>query len=182
MALGHLHVPQKVGGSKFCQYSGSPLPMGFGEANNAKKVILIEFNGNEIDIKDIEVPCFQKLISIDGNLNDIIQKIDELKFINSNAWLEIDYTGKEIEPDLKNKVETEISNTELEVLRIKNSRLIDKVLNQKNIYETLDDLDLNDVFVRCLEANEIEEGKKPEFLALYKEVVKLIKEEDKNAE
>jgi exonuclease SbcD len=182
MALGHLHVPQKVGGSKFCQYSGSPLPMGFGEANNPKKVILIEFIDNEMLVRDIKIPCFQELVSITGDLPEIVQQIEELKLKNSNAWLEIDYTGKEIVPDLKNKIEIETADTSMEIRRIKNTRLIEKVLNQKNTYETLDDLDVNDVFMRCLEANEVEDDKKPEFLALYKEVVKLIKEEDTNAE
>ena len=33
VALGHLHVPQIVGGKDHIRYSGSPVPMGFGEAN-----------------------------------------------------------------------------------------------------------------------------------------------------
>ncbi|MDO7711893.1 MAG: exonuclease subunit SbcD, partial [Pseudomonadota bacterium] len=32
LALGHLHVPQKINDSELKRYSGSPLPMGFGEA------------------------------------------------------------------------------------------------------------------------------------------------------
>ena len=32
IALGHLHKPQKAGGSEFCRYSGAPLPMSFSEA------------------------------------------------------------------------------------------------------------------------------------------------------
>ncbi|MCK5847729.1 MAG: exonuclease SbcCD subunit D C-terminal domain-containing protein [Caldisericia bacterium] len=182
MALGHLHVPQKVGGSTFCQYSGSPLAMGFGEANNTKKVILLDFKNNEMLISDVEIPCFQKLVSITGDLQEIVTRIEELKLKNSNAWLEIEYTGTEILPDLKNQIESETNDTEMEIRRIKNTRIIDKVLNRTNIDETLDDLDVNDVFMRCLEANEVDEDKKEEFLAQYKEIVKLIKEEDINAE
>ncbi len=33
VALGHLHVPQKVGGIEHIRYCGSPLPMGFKEAS-----------------------------------------------------------------------------------------------------------------------------------------------------
>ena len=36
LALGHLHIPQKVNGSETIRYSGSPLPMGFGEANSRR--------------------------------------------------------------------------------------------------------------------------------------------------
>ncbi len=37
LALGHLHVPQRVKGSEIMRYSGSPLPMGFGEAGQNKE-------------------------------------------------------------------------------------------------------------------------------------------------
>jgi len=36
LALGHLHIPQKVGGSEFMRYSGSPIPMGFGVSQAGK--------------------------------------------------------------------------------------------------------------------------------------------------
>ena len=42
-ALGHLHVPQEVNGQGNIRYSGSPLPMGFGEADQQKSVCLVAF-------------------------------------------------------------------------------------------------------------------------------------------
>lgn len=42
VALGHLHVPQRVGQRDWVRYSGSPLPMGFGEAKQQKSVCLIQ--------------------------------------------------------------------------------------------------------------------------------------------
>ena len=44
VALGHLHVPQKVNGSEVIRYSGSPLPMGFGEATQQKSVVIVDFH------------------------------------------------------------------------------------------------------------------------------------------
>ena len=43
VALGHLHVPQRVGGCEHIRYSGSPIAMGFGEARQQKQVLLIQF-------------------------------------------------------------------------------------------------------------------------------------------
>ncbi|MEC5211114.1 exonuclease SbcD [Psychrobacter sp. PL15] len=43
VALGHLHVPQRVGGREHIRYSGSPIAMGFGEARQQKQVLLIQF-------------------------------------------------------------------------------------------------------------------------------------------
>lgn len=43
VALGHLHVPQKVGGREHIRYCGSPIAMGFGEAHQQKQVLLLKF-------------------------------------------------------------------------------------------------------------------------------------------
>ncbi|MFA7231866.1 MAG: exonuclease subunit SbcD, partial [Victivallaceae bacterium] len=53
LALGHLHVPQLVNGSATRRYSGSPLPMGFGEAKQEKSVIVADFSDNKLDVKKI---------------------------------------------------------------------------------------------------------------------------------
>ncbi|MDW7659663.1 MAG: exonuclease subunit SbcD, partial [Bacillota bacterium] len=47
LALGHLHAAQTVGQNTCYRYSGSPLPMGFGEANQQKQVMIIAFTGRE---------------------------------------------------------------------------------------------------------------------------------------
>ncbi len=47
LALGHLHVPQQVGGRPSVRYCGSPLPMGFGEARQQKSVCLVELTPAE---------------------------------------------------------------------------------------------------------------------------------------
>lgn len=42
-ALGHLHRPQKVGGTPVpCRYSGSPLAYSFSESDQQKEVVLVE--------------------------------------------------------------------------------------------------------------------------------------------
>ena len=60
VALGHLHVPQRVGGLETIRYSGSPLPMGFGEAGQRKSVCLAEFQGRAASVQLIDVPVFQE--------------------------------------------------------------------------------------------------------------------------
>jgi len=43
VALGHLHRPQKVGGSPVpCRYSGSPLCYSFSEADRQKEIVIID--------------------------------------------------------------------------------------------------------------------------------------------
>jgi len=73
LALGHLHVPQAVGSTEYIRYCGSPIPMGYGEAIQEKKVVLIDFNSTTPNIQELPVPCFQELVRIVGSLDDIHQ-------------------------------------------------------------------------------------------------------------
>ncbi|ALF58932.1 exonuclease SbcCD subunit D C-terminal domain-containing protein [Psychrobacter urativorans] len=50
VALGHLHVPQRVGGREHIRYSGSPIAMGFGEARQQKQVLLVQFGAAADDV------------------------------------------------------------------------------------------------------------------------------------
>ena len=97
-------------------------------------------------------------------------------------WLEIIYDGEEVVGDLRERLEDAIAGTRIEILRIKNTRIIDRVLGQIHAEETLDDLKLDDVFARCLAAHEIPEKQRPELLRTYNEVIMDLQEDDKNAE
>ena len=56
VALGHLHVPQRVGGREHIRYSGSPIAMGFGEARQQKQVLLVQFDASTVDIAALSNP------------------------------------------------------------------------------------------------------------------------------
>lgn len=182
LALGHLHVPQCVGSIEHIRYSGSPLPMGYGEAKQTKKVILAEFNRGTLHIQEMNVPCFQELVRIAGSLDDIQQKMELLKNSNSRAWLEIEYTGRDIIGNLRETLDEALADSHMEICRIKNKRLIDRVLNTIQDNETLDDLDPGDVFIRCLDAFDLPEQDRGELTASYNEIVQSLHEEDVNAE
>ncbi len=115
LALGHLHVPQKVAQSEFLRYCGSPIPMGFSESNQQKIVLQVSFEGRTPDVAEIPVPCFQPLRRIAGGMEDILEALGQLKLERSNAWLEIEYTGREIVPDISGQVEAAIEGTDLEI-------------------------------------------------------------------
>ncbi len=182
LALGHLHVPQAVGSAEHIRYCGSPIPMGFGEATQGKKVLLVEFNGTTPNIQEVPVPCFQKLIRIVGSLDDIHVKLEELKNEDSHAWLEIEYTGSDIIGNLREILDETLADSSMEIRRIKNRRLIDRVIGTIDGNETLDDLNVNDVFERCLDAFDVPDEDREELTASYNEIIKSLDEEDVNEE
>ena len=182
LALGHLHVPQKVSGLETIRYSGSPLPMGYGEAKQQKIVCQVEFNSSAASVQLIDVPVFQKLERIKGDWDGVSNRILELSATGSNGWLEVIYAGDEVIGDLRERLEAAISGTQMEILRIKNNRIIDRVLRQIHEEETLDDLNVNDVFERCLALHEVAEGQRPELLRTYQEALSSLYEDDLQAE
>jgi len=182
LALGHLHIPQTVGGSDFIRYSGSPLPIGFGEARQEKSVVIVDFSGNAPTVTTIPIPRFQELKTLRGDWPAIARDIEELKFGGSNTWLEIVYEGDEIAGDLRERLDEAIEGTNIEILRVKNSRVLERAMSGMDVDETLDDLDATDVFKRCLESHEVSEDQRPELLSTYQEIIASLNEQDQMAE
>lgn len=172
VALGHLHIPQRLADSEYIRYSGSPLAMGFGEANQKKKMLLVEiFPNAEKNIKEISVPIFQDLMKISGDLNFIKSELVKLIKAESSAWLEIDYTGEEIIPDLKEKLEELVLESKLEICRIRNKKNLNMILQEDSIEEKLEHLDPVEVFNKCLEASQVLESEKALLNFSYREIL-----------
>ena len=182
LALGHLHIPQRVGKSEHFRYSGSPIPMGYGEAKQKKSVVTVEFTNHPLKITLHTVPCFQALEGISGGMDEITQRIDELKSQDSSAWLEIEYTGDKVAGNLRGLIEEAVANTGMEICRIKNKRLVERVLSQTCEDDILDDLDITDVFNRLLDTYQMPADERPALIQAYSEIITFLQEEDTNAE
>ena len=181
-ALGHLHIPQKVNKLDTIRYSGSPLPMGFGEAKQKKRVLIVDIDHDTTTVKQIEVPVFQPIESIQGDWEDIYNRITDLSVENTNVWLEIVYTGDEIISDLQDRLSMSIEDTPLEIIRVKNNLVIERALEQVSIEDSLDSLSEIDVFERCLSDHNIPEEQRQDMMIAYKEILLSIQESDSQAE
>ncbi|MEI7694062.1 MAG: exonuclease SbcCD subunit D C-terminal domain-containing protein [Chlorobium sp.] len=178
LALGHLHVPQRVGGEEHLRYCGSPLPMGFGEAGQQKQVLLVEFADGERKIREIAVPRFQPLERISGDIETITSRMLQLKAEGSCAWLEIEYTGTELAGNLGALLEEVVEGTRLEIRRIKNRRTVAILKQQLSEHESLDELGELDVFERCLNAGKVPDTQRSALVQAYQEIVLSLHEHD----
>ncbi|CAG35256.1 exonuclease SbcCD subunit D C-terminal domain-containing protein [Desulfotalea psychrophila] len=185
LALGHLHVPQRVAGSEVIRYSGSPLPMGFGEASQQKIVVEAEFlPGVEAPprLELVAVPCFQQLATVSGSLEEILIRLAEYRQAEGSLWLQVEYTGELPVADLRQQIESALEGSQVTVLRIKNLNIREQILCQLEDEESLDDLGLEEVFDRCLSAYDLDEGTRAELAASYGEIVRDLLEKDENRE
>lgn len=182
LALGHLHAAQTIGQNPCYQYSGSPLPMGFGEAGQQKQVLSVLFTGCTATVTALPVPCFQPLIRVTGSADQIISRIEELGEQQSNAWIEVEYTGSAALPNLRELVEEAVENTMLEVRRIKNRQISERALAAMNEDENLDELDILDVFLRCIDQNAVPQENRPGLIEAYQEILAELSGADRQAE
>ncbi len=268
VALGHLHVPQRVGGCEHIRYSGSPIAMGFGEARQQKQVLLVQFgierdeatnenliskviddvvekaikpaeksvkkvistsklplmddlfafeeeydiegsesidkkldtnhveensvsltssktlhfnDTNNMQIVSLTIPCFQKLAQVSGDLDTITATIKTMDN-NESIWLEVIYTGDEIVSGLKEQVNAIVEGLAFEVLKTKDDNSYNKVLNQEQTSEALQDLDELEVFERCLTTHEVAETQKESLREAYQQILHSIYHDDSRAE
>tara|TARA_R110002072_G_scaffold170552_2_gene324144 strand:- start:74666 stop:75922 length:1257 start_codon:yes stop_codon:yes gene_type:complete len=185
VALGHLHVPQAVGGLAHIRYSGSPLPMGFGEALQQKSVCIVAFEGHRPDIIQLDIPGFQRLRQLSGNLVSLQSELQALLADGISTWVEVVYTGEDIVPDLREKLLdalVEDSQGLITLLRVKNQRIAIQTLAAQDTEQTLDDLSPQDVFSRCLDAHAVPREQRPELVRLYQEILTQVQESDANAD
>jgi len=182
VALGHLHTPQKVGGSDRIRYCGSPMALSFGEASQRKILCAIDIVGTSTTVHPIEVPVFQHLEQIRGDWPHIQNRLQELTASHSLIWLEILYEGAELIGDLRERVDQIVSGITVKVLRIHNQRIADRILTLASDEETLNDLSELEVFQRCLEAQSVVEEQREELVQTYQEVLLSLQQADLRAE
>jgi exonuclease SbcD len=182
VALGHLHVPQVVGGQAHIRYSGSPLPMGFGEAQQQKRLYRVDFEGRTPTISAIDIPCFQRLERLRGDQAALADALARLADEQQSIWLEILYEGEAIAADLRQWLEAQVEGTALDILRVRNNRVIERVLSRSGEEETLDELSPQEVFARALDAHQVPAAQQGELKTLFHGLLRDLEERDSRAE
>lgn len=172
LALGHLHAPQIVNGKPTMRYSGSPLPIGFAEAEQQKEVICVEFQERQIKVEGHKIPTFQPLRKIRGDWEYIFSELQKEKELQQSTFLEIVYTGSEIiDHHFREQLERVVEGTSIEILKINNERKRNRILIAGENSASLDDLKPIDVFKSLLEAEQIPENDHQDLVSYFQMIL-----------
>lgn len=177
VALGHLHQPQLVGANETRRYCGAPLPMTFAESARAKQVSVVDFSTDTVKVSAIEIPVFQRLKKLAGDWAAIKKSVEELNAEECSVWLEIEYNGDELIPDLREKL-AEIASDKLEILKVSNSNFYQAALRGLDAFESLESLDEREVFLRLLDLRQVPEEQRGELWGAYDEVLRQLHENE----
>lgn len=181
IALGHLHIPQCVGGCDFIRYSGSPLVMGFGEAGQQKSVCIVEFNGRKRQITTYPVPSFRKIARISGDKKTIQTEIERLIQEGEEVYVSVTYTGHEYIDNVMSLVQDIIGDSSIiRCLDSQNKQIIE--CNEKteisNIQRmTLDDLSEHAVFERLLDKMNVDSKNRESLTDTFNELLIMVQNE-----
>lgn len=180
VALGHLHVPQSVFGQERIRYSGSPIPMGFGEAGQEKSICVVEFEKGLTSFQRHPIPVFRQLEQVRGDWPTIKARLSELAMAGKAAWLEVTHEGADVLGNFVERLEQLTKETELEVLSKKdNSRPLRSSPAPPPI--ELKEQTPEQVFELCLSKLQVPQEQWPELKQCFAEISQQHDEHDPQA-
>lgn len=175
IALGHIHRPQKVGGQEHIRYCGSPLALGFDEAQQQKEMLLVDLGADGLQaVTPLPVPCFQGMVAIAGTLADLPAQIGAAAAQGTRerpTWLEVTVAADDYLADLPARIEKLTEGWPVEVLRIRRQRGNAAARLEAVASERLDELDPHEVFARRLQQEELDTELRQALLERYRAVV-----------
>ncbi|MBL9133298.1 MAG: exonuclease SbcCD subunit D C-terminal domain-containing protein [Verrucomicrobiaceae bacterium] len=171
-AHGHLHRPQKVAGLETIRYSGSPIPLSFSEAADAKCVVIIDTQthspapillsinpsdrqkneGRRMDICTVPIPTTRQLIRATVNRATLAA---DLQSVPAGSWAEITVKLDTPEPDLDRQVR-EAAAGRFDVLKVLADLPTTAATPWQPTGPALHDLQPRDVFRELLQEKQIE--------------------------
>jgi exonuclease SbcD len=187
VALGHLHLAQKVGANNHIRYSGSPIPLSFDESQYLHQVVQVDIEkGQPVTTNAIKIPRSIKLLRIPNSkdfavLSDALAHLEQMDFepdlpMEQRPFVELRIRLEKPEPGLRQQVEEVISKLPVRLLKISTAYSgSDKSLADVKIEERLEELQPLDVFQRCYQNKFDREA--PEIMtAMFNDLLESLKE------
>ena len=174
VALGHLHRAQLVNKVHHIRYSGSIIPLSFGEVLDKKSVYILHFEKDQMtNIEAVKIPRFRALISVEGVIEKVkarLEKINEDRKGELIPWVEVLVEVEETIPNLDGELRDLTKEFWLELLKIrtkKQHQSLDKLAASVN----LDDLSPLEVFEKkCDSEGEMKEEEKKALIHTFQEL------------
>jgi exonuclease SbcD len=158
VALGHLHLAQEVSGASHVRYSGSPIPLAFGEESYEHEVRIATFEGAKLVSQEPHfVPRTVPMLRVPREgplaLTDVLSALRSLELDEDRApeewpWLEVRVIEDRVEPALRARIEEAISGRPVRIVKFtvvgrgKGAGVLPE--NRRELAE----LDVRDVFLR----------------------------------
>ncbi len=126
VALGHLHLPQKIKGDATRRYSGSPFPMSFSEIQYPHQVVVFDLDGSSVtNIREIRVPRRVELLKVPASARPLDEVLAELTALELPERPEAEWPYLLVrvqltqpEPGLRAQIESALEDKPVRLARI----------------------------------------------------------------
>jgi len=178
IALGHLHKAQRVQKSDVIRYCGSPIPLSFDESKQTKKVNIIELTDkNDLQVSELDIPCFQQLQIISGDLEMITEQINALKdsLKDETVWVEVKLKQAQYMSDLHTYLSQLVEGTTIDILKVSSPQINETNQWQENDKKSLENVTPVQLFEHRLEIEDnISDEQKQQLKGLFAEVLSAV--------
>jgi len=174
IALGHLHRAQVVQKNETIRYSGSPIALSFDESKHQKQVVIIDSGAPELAINEHAIPCFQTLMVIKGDLQQVTDKLTQL--VNDSTeqavWVEVKLKQAYVEIDLQATLSEIVEGSVIEILKVSSPQINESSQWSEQQGVTLETLTPTQLFEYRLSSEEhLNEEQQQQLTLLYKQVL-----------
>ncbi|MEX5746986.1 exonuclease SbcCD subunit D C-terminal domain-containing protein [Massilia sp. X63] len=130
VALGHLHLAQRVGGHEHRRYCGSPLPLSFSEVGYQHQVLRIELDGPDTrSVTPLHVPRAVQLLRVPAQpapLDEVLAALEALALpdapLHQQPFLEVRVLLEGPEPGLRSRIEAALNGKPVRLAKIEPTR------------------------------------------------------------
>lgn len=129
-ALGHLHLPQSVGGHGHVRYSGSPLPMSFSELHYPHQAVLVDLADGRVSVHEpLRVPRAVNILRCPKEVKpfeDALRELSALELpecaVDQQPYLEVPIRLSGPTPDYRVRIEEALKGKPVRLVKITPSR------------------------------------------------------------
>jgi exonuclease SbcD len=166
-ALGHIHTSMAVNGFPHVRYSGSSINMNPMKGAEDKKITAVELSGGVCDIKEIHIPLFQKILTLEGSLEAVSRELEDLIKAGVKAWVSVKYTGVETSAEAAETLNELTAQSGIEIISAERIET-DIFINEEAAIDTRNPLRL---FRRFLELANVAEEEHTELISAFQEIL-----------
>ncbi|NGZ29286.1 MAG: exonuclease sbcCD subunit D, partial [Magnetococcales bacterium] len=185
VALGHLHLAQRVGGRERVRYSGSPIPMSMQERGYRHQVLLVEMEGEQVqEITPLPVPRSVEFLKIPqqggvtlDELLPLLAQLPEGQQNERSPYLEVVVKATTAEMVTRQRIEEALLNKGVRLVKITLQRPGQETVSKPFSTANLVDLAAEEIFKRKYQQHY---GQEPpnDWLAAFHELVDAADQEE----